>query len=251
MVAKLHSLFTCFGRLLMGGDPARERPTLVFIHGGFHQSWVWEPLIDRLAPCGWNLQTIDLPSVGVEVRSRLGMLDDAEAVAELLRQTGSPQIVIAHSYGGIPVTQVAHELPEVRHIVYVAAFQPDIGESLLSAVGGQIPPWWIVNDDIVTAARPINLFYNDVQPHVAAWAQKRLLPSSFAAFTEPVTAAAWQAIPSTYIVCERDQCFPLQMQEAMAQRAGQVHRLSTGHSPMLAQSSALSDIISYVAGQWI
>ncbi|OBJ54760.1 alpha/beta fold hydrolase [Mycobacterium sp. 1423905.2] len=231
----------------MSDDPARLRPTLVFVHGAFHQSWVWERVIDRLALRGWNTQTIDLPSVGAEMPTRSGMLIDADAIAKLRRRTGVPQIVIAHSYGGIPVTQVVHELPEVRHIVYVAAFQLDIGQSLLGAVGNRIPPWWIVNGDIVTADRAIDMFYNDVPPGVAAWAQKRLLPSSFAAFTEPLTAAAWRHIPSTYIVCERDVCLPLSVQEAMAQRAGQVHSLPTGHSPMLAQPEALAEMINYIA----
>lgn len=231
----------------MAGDPARQKPSLVFIHGGFHQSWVWEPVVHHLASWGWDTQTIDLPSVGAEIETRSGMLDDAEVVAKLLRCTAGPKIVVAHSYGGIPATQVSHELPDVRHIVYVAAFQLDVGESLLGAVGGRIPPWWIVNRDIVKADRPTEMFYNDVRPRVAAWAQNRLLPSSFAAFTEPLTAAAWRHIPSTYIACERDQCIPPQMQEAMAQRAERIHSLPTGHSPMLSRPKALAEMVKCIA----
>lgn len=231
----------------MSGDPARQKPTLVFVHGGFHRSWVWEPVVPYLASWRWNTQTIDLPSVGVAIQTRSGMLDDAEVIAKLLLCTAGPMIVVAHSYGGIPVSQVSHQLPHVRHIVYVAAFQLDVGESLLAAVGGRSPPWWIVNRDIVTADRRTEMFYNDVRPRAAAWAQNRLLPSSFAAFTEHLTAAAWRHIPSTYIACERDQCLPPQMQEAMAQRAERIHRLPAGHSPMLSQPKALAEIIKCIA----
>lgn len=230
----------------MAGEAAHDDPTLVFIHGGFHRSWVWEAVLDQLKPRGWNTQALDLPSVAVEARPRSGMYDDAEVVHALLGRTSSPKIVVAHSYGAIPVTQVAHEF-QVRHIVYVAAFQLDAGESLLGAVGGQIPSWWIIDGDSVTADRPDETFYNDVQPQTAAWAQSRLLPSTFAAFTETITAAAWRCIPSTYVICERDQSGPPRWQEAMAQRANRIERLSTGHSPMLSQPKALAEIIDGIA----
>jgi pimeloyl-ACP methyl ester carboxylesterase len=232
---------------MMAGDPARDQPTLVFVHGGFHQSWVWEAVLDRLTPRGWNTRTLDLPSVAAEAEFRSGMYDDAGAVRELLGRTNCPQIVVAHSYGAIPVTQVAHELPQVRHIVYVAGFQLDVGESLLGTVGGRIPSWWIVSGDSVTVDRPTEIFYNDVQPHTAAWAQSHLLPSTFAAFTEPVTAAAWRYIPSTYVICERDQSIPPGWQKGLAQRASRIERLSTGHSPMLSQPGPLAEIIDRVA----
>lgn len=231
----------------MAGEAAHEDPTLVFIHGGFHRSWVWEPVLDQLKPRGWNTQTVDLPSVAVEAGPRLGMYDDAEVVHELLGRLNSPKIVVAHSYGTIPVTQVSHEVPQVRHIVYVAGFQLDVGESLLGAVGGRIPSWWIIDGDSVIVDRPDEIFYNDVQPQTATWAQSRLLPSSFAAFTEPVTAAAWRHIPSTYVICERDQSGPQSWQEAMAQRANRIERLSAGHSPMLSQPKTLAQIIDGIA----
>jgi pimeloyl-ACP methyl ester carboxylesterase len=205
---------------------------------------------DRLAPSGLNTQTIDLPSVAAEGQPRFGMHDDAEVVRGLLSRTEWPLIVVAHSYGAIPVTQVVHELPNVLHVVYVAAFQLDVGETLLGAAGGEIPSWWIVNEDIVNADRAADIFYNDVEPRAAAWAQSRLLPSSFAAFTEPLTAAAWRNIASTYIICERDQAVPLHAQEVMAQRAESMQRISTGHSPMLSQPSELAEIINGVATQY-
>lgn len=210
---------------------------------------MWEAVLDRLGPSGSSAQTIDLPSVAAEDQPRFGMRDDAKVVRGLLSRTQRPLVVVAHSYGAIPVTQVAHELPHIRHIVYVAAFQLDVGETLLGAVGGHIPSWWAVNGDTVAADRPTDVFYNDVEPRVAARAQNRLLPTTFAAFTEPLTAAAWRNIPSTYITCERDQALPLHAQEAMAQRAENVQRLSAGHSPMLSCPSELAEIINGVAAQ--
>lgn len=236
---------------LMPHHSAHDRPKLVFVHGAFHQSWVWQAVLDRLTPRGWRVETVDLPSVATEAKSRSGMYDDAEAIRELLARTSCQQIVVAHSYGGIPVTQVAHELPQVRHIVYVAAFQLDIGESLRGAAGGHLAPWVRVNGNTATADRPIEIFYNDVEPVTAAEAQSRLLPSALAAFTEPLTAAAWRCVPSTYVICGRDQCVMRPWQEAMAQRASRISRLSAGHSPMLSQPEALAAIIETTAALMI
>lgn len=233
----------------MVGDSTRERPTLVFIHGAFHQSWIWDAVLDRLKPGGRNAQTIDLPSVAVESRPRMGMHDDAKAIRDLLGRTNGPKTLVAHSYGGIPVTQVAHKLPGVHHIIYIAAFQLADGESLLGAVGGRIPSWWNVNDNVGTVDRPIEVFYHDVEPKIAIRALDRLLPSTFAAFTEPVTDAAWRYIASTYIICENDQSGPPHWQEPMAQRAERVHRIPTGHFPMLSQPDALAEIINDVGVQ--
>jgi pimeloyl-ACP methyl ester carboxylesterase len=224
-----------------------DRPKLVFVHGGFHHSWVWQAVLDRLTPRGWRIETVDLPSVAAEAKSRAGMYDDAEVIREVLGRTSCQQIVVAHSYGGIPVTQVAHELTQVRHIVYVAALQLDVGQSLRSAAGGHFAPWMRVNGNIATADRPIETFYNDVEPVTAAEAQSRLLPSTLAAFTEPLTAAAWRCVPSTYVICERDQAVMRPRQEAMAQRASRISRLSAGHSPMLSQPEALATIIETTA----
>ncbi|OBL02343.1 hypothetical protein A5646_18500 [Mycobacterium sp. 1245499.0] len=231
----------------MAGDSVSDQPTLAFVHGAFHRSWVWKAVLDQLARRGWRMKTVDLPSVAPEVEPRVGMHADAEVISEVLGRTNGPQIVVAHSYGAIPVTQIAHELPQVRHIIYVAAFQLEVGESLLGSVGGRIPSWFRVDGDSVTARRPLEVFYNDVEPRTAAWAESRLLPSTFSAFTDPVTAAAWRYVPSTYVVCERDQSGPRSWQETMARRADRIERLSAGHSPMLSQPGALVDIVEKVA----
>src|ERR1700709_1896264 len=52
---------------------------VLLIHGGFHGSWVWDKVVDRLAALGWPAQTFELPSVAAKGRRRYGMCDDALA----------------------------------------------------------------------------------------------------------------------------------------------------------------------------
>ena len=50
----------------------------------------------------------------------------------------------------------------------------------------------------------------------------------------------WNELPSTYVVCERDQTIHPDMQRAMSTNAGRVHSLSTDHSPFM---SAHQDVL--------
>ncbi|MCC4909433.1 alpha/beta hydrolase [Microbacterium sp. cx-59] len=228
-----------------------NRPTLLFVHGAWHGSWCWDEVTTLLSDQGWRIRLIDLPTVHAEGKELLGMQDDADAVAAAIDEIAGPVTVIAHSYGGVPTTQGATD-PRVRHIVYIAAFALDEGESLLAAVGGEAPDWWHVNGPVVTAGDddqpPQHLFYGDVDADVADASAARLLPQSVRAFTEPLTQVAWRDRPTTYILTEQDAIFPIPAQEALSARAGsRVARLNASHSPFLSQPDAVAEIIAAAA----
>jgi pimeloyl-ACP methyl ester carboxylesterase len=211
-----------------------ERPTLLLVHGAWHGSWCWNPLRTLLEAGGWRVDTVDLPSVAPQDAPRHGMHDDAQAIRDAI--TG-PTVVIAHSYGGIPATQAA--TPEVQHLIYVAAFMPDVGDSLLNMVGGTAPPWWRTEEDVIHALTPETVFFNDVDdPPV-----DRLLPQSRQAFTDELAEAAWHTTPSTYVLCAKDNAIPPPAQEAMSRRATTTERLDAGHSPFLSCPQELAAII--------
>ncbi len=231
----------------LSGPGGAARPTLVLIAGAWHGAWLWDKVVPLLGDLGWTVQTIDLPSVAALGEPRHGMLDDAAAVRRHLEAIDGPVVLVAHSYAGMPVTQAAAGLSHVRHIIYVAAFQLDVGDSLLGVFGAE-PDVWNVDGDTITVNDPIENMYADVPPGDAAWAQGQLLPSSYLTVTEALSAAAWRDTPSTYVVCERDQAFPPQAQEQIAAgRASEVRRLPSGHTPMLSYPVELTLLIADVA----
>ncbi|MDY0827847.1 alpha/beta hydrolase [Microbacterium sp. BG28] len=228
------------------------RPTLLLVHGAWHGAWCWDGLIRVLTERGWDVRAIDLPTVHAPHKEGLGMQDDADAVRAAIDAIAGPVVVVAHSYGGVPVTQGA-DAPNVQHIVYVAAFALDAGESLLAAVGGVEPDWWHVDGLLATAGDelrpPRELFFADVSPDAAAAASARLLPQAVRSFHDPVTSVAWRSKETTYVITEQDAIFPLPAQEALAARSGSAApRLDTSHSPFLSQPDALADIIELAAG---
>lgn len=223
------------------------RPVLLLVHGAWHGAWIWEKVHGVLAAAGWEVQTLDLPSTAAEGAIRYGMHDDALAVQQHIHQMGRPVVVVAHSYGGTPVTEGAADIPNVRHLVYLAALQLDVGESQLGLSGGTPAPWWNIQGDTMTPDRPRELFYADVPLEEAERAIARLKPQSFVVVEEIVSAAAWHTVPSTYVVCEQDRAIPPVVQELMAKRATSVRRMPTSHSPFLSRPYELAQLIAEVA----
>lgn len=228
------------------------RPTLLFVHGAWHGAWCWEPLLSILDARGWKTVAIDLPTVHSADKAELKMTDDAAAVTAAIDAIEGDVVVVAHSYGGIPVTQAATS-PKVRHIVYIAAFVLDAGESLFGSVGSVQPDWWTIDDDgLVTAGTPghppRDLFFADVVSDRAAASAGLLTPQPMAAFTEELSRVAWRDRATTYVVTERDAIFPLAAQEGLAARAGSaVVHVDSSHSPFLSQPEQLAAIVETAA----
>lgn len=225
--------------------------TLLLVHGAWHGRWCWEPLEAILTARGWDVRTIDLPTVHDRDKAELQLATDAQAVSQAIAEIDGTVTIVAHSYGGVPVTQGAADA-RVAHIVYIAAFVLDEGESLLSTVGGVAPGWWHVGGALTTAGdevqTPQQLFFGDLENGAADAAAARLTSQATKAFTDKVTQVAWRDRPTTYIVTEQDAIFPLEAQLALAGRSGsEAVRLGTSHSPFLSQPAAVADIIDRVA----
>ncbi len=66
---------------------------------------------------------------------------------------------------------------------------------------------------------------------------------SLAVLEQPVQAAAWQHLPSTYLLCAEDRGTLAESQRRFATRAGSVVELDAGHHPFLSQPAAVRDLI--------
>ncbi|WP_438007585.1 alpha/beta hydrolase [Sorangium sp. So ce321] len=219
--------------------------SVVLVHGAWHRPSCWSQVACRLLDSGIDVRVPDLPSAGPATGQLGDLAADVAAVRAALAEVPGKAVVVAHSYGGLPVTEVAASTGKVAHLVYLCAFMLGPGESLLSAASGQDPPWWITSADgrTVTPADPRDIFYNDCTDEVAAAAEAALLPQARASFTQQLTAAAWKELPSTYVICERDNAIPVFAQEAMSQRAREVRRLDAGHSPFLSRPDDVAALV--------
>jgi pimeloyl-ACP methyl ester carboxylesterase len=220
---------------------------MVLVPGAWHGPWVWTKVGRELTGAGWEVRSVDLPSVADVGGVRFGLYDDAAVVRRQIERIEAPVVVVAHSYGGVAASEGAANLPNIELLIYLAAFQLDAGESVLDACGGEPPKWWDIHGDTVTPRRPREIFYADLPQEDADRAIAQLKPESLSAFTERQKEAAWRTAPSTYVVCEQDRAIPVPAQEQMSARATNTDRLATSHSPFLSQPGAVARLIADAA----
>jgi len=221
--------------------------SVLLVPGSWHGAWAYDDVAERLGREGVTPTAIDLPSNG----GAAGLADDAAAVRSALEEIGEPTVVVGHSYGGIAVSEGAAGAPDAVGLVYLCAFMLDVGESLLDVLQHQLPDWISLDEAAGShiAQRTEEVLYGDCPPDVAARARGRLSRQSVAAIATPQGAAAWQSVPSTYLICEEDRAVPPATQEAMSARAGTVHRVASSHSPFLSRPDDVTAIILEALGR--
>jgi pimeloyl-ACP methyl ester carboxylesterase len=223
----------------------QRAPVVILVHGAWHGPWAWQGVIERLTAEGLRSVAVDLPSKGFETALLGDLHDDAETVRAAVDTAGGPALVVAHSYGGLPVSEGLAGCVNAAHLIYLAAFMLERGQSLLGLRGGVEPDWWITSADgrTLTPDNPKHVFYNDCPPEVAESAVAALAPQRKDAFIQELRAAAWERAPSTYVICERDNAIPPAAQERMSWLADTVSRLDAGHSPFLSRPHDVTAII--------
>lgn len=220
----------------------------VLVHGLWHGGWAWDPVRQRLESAGIATAVVELPMTDLAA--------DVAATRRVLTGFDHPAVLVGHSYGGAVITAAgAH--PRVAHLVYLAAFQLAQGESIGRTLPDlQIPPTHLVDalrfspdGDQVTLdpALARNLLYNDADDQLAAGALARLRPVGRGVFRGVPETIAWQHLPSTYVVCSRDQTVNPDLERAMAARATVRHEWPCGHSPALTRPDAVAELITTLA----
>lgn len=226
---------------------------VVFVHGACVRdgAWWWHRTAALLAERGVSSAAPALPSCGETGlpagTAGPGLADDVAAVRRVLQAGDEPTVVVAHSYGGIVTAAAAAGAASVRHLLLVSSYLPEVGQCLGDFGGPEPAPFLAVDPGAGTVAvRPELLaatFLADCDAEVAASAAARLAPQSLSVLGAPVGAAAWQQVPSTYLVCTQDRGTPADRQREHARRAGSVVELDAGHHPFLSRPDAVRDVV--------
>ena len=231
---------------------------IVLVHGAFAGAWCWEPVLPGLRAAGHSVEAIDLPGSGEDRTPVAEVSLDAYAarVCEALA-AGSPAVLAGHSMGGMVVTQAAARSPEqITSLIYVAAFLPADGQSLLNltaypeAADDQVQANLVIDGDPPVATMPAaasrEALFGCCDDEQAAWGVGHLRPQSVVPFGQPVTlgdppADAFVALPRAYVTCTRDRAIPPPMQRRMLRDGGcdPVIELDTDHSPWISRTDEL------------
>jgi pimeloyl-ACP methyl ester carboxylesterase len=221
------------------------RPTIVLVHGAWHGPWCWDKLRCALHTSGWETTAPRLHSVPTSAtRPTAGLRDDVAALLDHVEHIDGPVALLAHSYAGMPATEIATLRPKkISQLIYLAAYVPHTGDSLFDIHGMAIPE--DVTGMVPVPDGPIAMFYADVDRATASAAAARLKPQSLRSWTDRVDHVGVRP-PTTYLLCENDQALPTPMQEAFAAQTDRVERLDSSHSPFLSQPEELAARLEHV-----
>jgi pimeloyl-ACP methyl ester carboxylesterase len=125
-------------------QPAR-RSTYVLVHPAWHGGWCWKKVTPLLQAKGHDVYTPTLTGLGE--RSHLahpdvGLETHIQDILNVLKYEDlSDVILVGHSSSGVVITGVADRTPErIAHLVYLDAFVPENGQSMMDIVPRHIAP---------------------------------------------------------------------------------------------------------------
>lgn len=235
--------------------PAAVKPTIVLVHGAFADSSGWSVVGAALQAQGYPVLAFSNPLRGIAY--------DSEYLRTFLGTLKGPIVLVGHSYGGAVVTNAATGNPNVKSLVYIAAYALDEGESVqaANALGGghtEVTSHLVVRpfpgaapmdgDAYIDPAHFPRLFAQDLPAVVAKSMAGSQRPGALAALGLPSGPPAWKTIPSWYMVAKNDRIIPPQAERAMAARAGsKTVEVASSHVPMLSQPLKVLALIQSAA----
>jgi pimeloyl-ACP methyl ester carboxylesterase len=203
------------------------KPTIVLVHGAWANASSWSGEIALLQRDGYVVRAIANPL--------RGLTSDAANVAAFLATLSGPIVLVGHSYGGAVITNAASGNPHVKALVYVDAFAPAVGETArqlngkTTALGAapetlyDVVPYGGASGGDHLLYLKERVFVQSFAPDLpkstaqALWASQT--PAAVSAFMTPSAAAAWQTIPSWYVIGAADKIITPDSQLMMAHRA--------------------------------
>jgi pimeloyl-ACP methyl ester carboxylesterase len=224
--------------------PATGATNIVIVHGAFVDGSGWRVVHDILYHKGYHVSVVQQPHTSLD--------DDVAATREILDQQVGPVVLVGHSSGG-SVISIAGVRDKVKALVYVAALQPDIGESVTQLLASMPAP-----SNSVQSTRDGHLFFDpakfgadfagDVSENRSNFMAASQVPIASAALGAQNWVAAWRNKPSYAVVATEDRALSPELQRWMYKRAGsKVTEIKASHIVYISQPEAVAKVIEEAA----
>ncbi|MBC8153754.1 MAG: alpha/beta hydrolase [Bacteroidetes bacterium] len=190
---------------------------VVLVHGAFADGSGFKALYNELTKKGYNVTVVQNPLTSLK--------DDVLATQLALDHIGGPAILVGHSWGGTVITEAGNH-PNVAALVYVAAFQPDNGETSLKWF--QSAPLAPENGVLPADDKGI-IYYDKAKFHAGFCADVDAKEAAFMyasqgaffakCFVSPITDAAWKHKPAYGLIATEDKSINPDIQRKMYSRS--------------------------------
>ena len=230
----------------LGSQAAIAAPVknIVLVHGYFADGSGWQAVSKILTRDGYKVSVVQEPETSFG--------DDVKATTRVVDAQDGPSILVGHSYGGAVVTEAGNDA-KVAGLVYVAAFQPDAGESPME-LAKKTPG----ASTAIKATADGYLYLDPAQFHADFAADLPAAEAKFMAasqvmpaaqsFGVPITTPAWKAKPSWTVVATADRAINPDLERFMAKRAGSTTvEINSSHVAYMSHPAEVAKLIEQAA----
>ncbi|WP_345817110.1 alpha/beta hydrolase (plasmid) [Paraburkholderia sp. PREW-6R] len=222
--------------------PAGPVKNIVLVHGLFADGSSWAKVIPLLQAKGYHVTAVQNPTTSLDA--------DVDAVKRALAQQDGPTLLVAHSYGGMVISQAGDD-PKVTGLVYIAARAPDAGEDY-PALTKQYPAapasaglqWTADGYGKLSEQAFDNDFAGDLPKTEAQTYYAVQQPIGKAITMAKTTVAAWHDKPTWYAVSTEDRTINPDLERFMARRMhAHTIELDSSHVSLLSHPTEVADLI--------
>lgn len=240
----LAAMLVASGASAQSAQLPKQKASIVLVHGALIDGSSWRGVYDVLTRDGYRVSIVQQPLTGFD--------EDVAATQRVLDQQDGPVILVGHSYGGSIITTAGTD-PKVKALVYVAAIQPDVGETSAEAAP---PKPEAINDfrpskDGFVFLDPAKFaadFGADLPKAKAEFMAHSQVPVAGAVFNVKLTAAAWHDKPSYAIIATQDRALDPEIAKRMAKRAGStVTLIRASHAVLITHPREVALVIEAAA----
>jgi pimeloyl-ACP methyl ester carboxylesterase len=214
---------------------------IVIVHGAFQDGSGWKAVYNILTKKGYHVTIVQNPLTSLN--------DDVDATNRILAQQDGPVVLVGHSWAGVVITQAGVD-PKVASLVYVAAFEPDKGETAnsWSATQAKAPSMRVTADPKGVVFFDRTTFHEgycaDLPKALADFMNDSQQPIVGSCFGTTVTEVAWKDKPSYGIVATEDHAINPMTERNMYKRAhAKITEIKGSHAVFISQPEAVAAVI--------
>lgn len=257
--AALATLLACAAPAAVDARPgAHAKPTIVLVHGAWETSGIWAQVVPILEHDGYVVRTVDLPGrPGNPLPPSQVTMDGLRgAVDAVISRERAPVVLVGHSFAGFVISAEGEAAPsKIRTLVYVAAYLPKDGDSLLKVAtadaDSKAGEALVVDEPhgITSIKYDLRggLFANDAPAEAGAMVAKGVVDEPLAPLATAVhlTAARFGQVDKAYIHTAQDHVVSPSLQASMvaATPVRVEYSVNTGHTPFITQPAKLAALI--------